>query len=480
MKENGVMFQYFEWYITWDQHLWKQVASDAKKLKKIGISSVWLPPAYKGYSGKEDAGYGVYDCYDLGEFDQKGSVATKYGTKKEYLKAIQTLQENGIEVYGDIVLNHKMGADETEMVPATLVSNTNRNFSKDREGEEIIEAWTKFTFPNRNKKYSDFTWNWTHFDGIDYDAKYNRNGIYRFFGKTWATDVDQENHNYDYLMGVDIDFKNPDVVNEMIDWGKWYLDMTHLDGLRLDALKHISSNFYKEWLSEMRKYVNKELFTVGEYWSADTSLLVNYLESFDYQLSLFDVPLHFHFMEASSSNGKYDMAKIFENTLVEKIPHCAVTFVDNHDTQPSLALSSTILPWFKPLAYAMILLRKNGYPCVFYGDYYGIAHDHLEEGKAWLDQLLEFRKEYAYGEQIDYFDDFSIVGWLRCGDDLHKPCVCILSDSDGGNKIMNVSTKWCGSIFYDAYGNQGEVIIDEKGNGEFKVAGGSLSVYILK
>ena len=49
-----------------------------------GITDVWLPPAYKAASGKQDAGYGVYDLYDLGEFDQKGSIETKYGTKDEY------------------------------------------------------------------------------------------------------------------------------------------------------------------------------------------------------------------------------------------------------------------------------------------------------------------------------------------------------------------------------------------------------------
>ena len=52
-------------------------------------------PAYKGTAGVEDVGYGVYDYYDLGEFDQKGSIPTKYGTKDEYLEAIKALQDQG-------------------------------------------------------------------------------------------------------------------------------------------------------------------------------------------------------------------------------------------------------------------------------------------------------------------------------------------------------------------------------------------------
>ena len=112
MKQNRILMQYFEWYLKPEDKLWKQVSKEAKKLSKKGITDIWLPPAYKAAGGKYDAGYAVYDLYDLGEFNQKGSIETKYGTKDEYLQAIKDLHENGISVYADIVLNHKIGADE--------------------------------------------------------------------------------------------------------------------------------------------------------------------------------------------------------------------------------------------------------------------------------------------------------------------------------------------------------------------------------
>ena len=52
------------------------------------------------------------------------------------------------------------------------------------------------------------------------------------------------------------------------------------------------------------------------------------------------------------------------------------TLVMNHDTQPYQALEAPIEPFFKPLAYALILLRSSGYPCLFYGDLYGIKGEH--------------------------------------------------------------------------------------------------------
>lgn len=109
--KNRTMMQFFEWYLPEDCAHWKRASLEAARLAGDGVNMVWLPPAYKGASGKYDVGYGVYDTYDLGEFDQKGSIPTKYGTKKEYLKAVSDLQKAGIEVLGDIVLNHRMGAD---------------------------------------------------------------------------------------------------------------------------------------------------------------------------------------------------------------------------------------------------------------------------------------------------------------------------------------------------------------------------------
>ena len=75
---NGVMMQYFHWYNPADGNLWNQLAESAKDLAKIGVTSLWLPPAYKGTGGGMDVGYGVYDIFDLGEFDQKGSASLRH------------------------------------------------------------------------------------------------------------------------------------------------------------------------------------------------------------------------------------------------------------------------------------------------------------------------------------------------------------------------------------------------------------------
>ena len=368
IKTNDTMMQYFEWYLPNDGLWWKRCAAKAENLHDLGVTQVWLPPAYKGIS-QDDVGYGVYDMYDLGEFDQKGTVRTKYGTKEEYIQAIQAFHDAGIKVFADIVLNHRMGGDEKENVVAVTDSNEDRN--RQVGGEEKVTVWSKFTFPGRGGKYSDFVWDHRHFSGTDWVEDMQENGlIYRFAGKKWARDTDPENGNFDYLMGMNVDMNNREVVRETKKWLHWYIEETGIDGLRLDAVKHISFPFYRKLLKELRTYTGQAFPAVGEYWSGDIGRLLYYLDSVDNEMSLFDVALHYNFFNASTSGNGYDMRKIFDNTLISQRPERAVTFVDNHDTQYGQSLQSFVEDWFKPLAYALILLRTEGVPCVFYSDYY--------------------------------------------------------------------------------------------------------------
>lgn len=478
---NKTMMQYFEWYLPNNCNLWNKLIKLAPELKNKGITSIWLPPAQKSASGINDTGYAVYDLYDLGEFYQKGSIRTKYGTKDEYMAAIRALQIEGIQVLADIVLNHRMGADETEEIIAYKMNPDNRNEVIDNY--RTIEAWTKFNFEGRENKYSDFKLDWSHFTAIDYDNKQQENGIFKFYGKKFSNEVDKELGNYDYLMGCDVDFNNLDVVKDLYSWGKWFVNETNVDGFRLDAVKHIRSSFYKEFLQYLRREFNKSFYNVGEYFSANVYSLMDYLDYNEEITSLFDVPLHIHFKEASEQGNQYDMSKIFNDTLLDRRPSKAVTFVDNHDTEPGQSLESWVQEWFKPLAYAMIMFRDVGIPCIFYGDYYGIPEKNIEPLKEILDTFLLARKYLAYGKEHDYFDHPNIIGWAREGDYYHQDSgmAVILTNGEGGSKQMNVGKNLANTVLYDCTGNIKETVyVDNDGNGIFYVNGGSVSVWIKK
>lgn len=473
--------QYFEWNMPNSGKLWQELKEDAAHLHEIGVTSVWIPPAYKAHE-QQDEGYGTYDLFDLGEFDQKGTVRTKYGTKQELKEMIDELHKHQISVYLDAVMNHKAAADYKEKFLAREVNPEQREEAETEPYE--IEGWTGFNFPGRGDRYSDFKWHWYHFSGVDCDAATGKEGIFQIVseGKDWSEGVDGENGNYDFLMFADIDLDHPDVIRELKNWGVWVSRELNLDGMRLDAIKHMNDRFIKEFLEAVRADRGEKFYAVGEYWKNDKETLDEYLSHVEYEVDLFDVPLHYNMYQASQKGRDYDMRELLQDALVVSHPDLAVTFVDNHDSQKNSSLESQVKDWFKPLAYGLILLMKDGYPCIFYGDYYSI------KGKASphrpiLEILLDVRHTCAFGEQRNYFDHPNTVGFVRVGDGEHpgSGLALLMSNGEDGDKVMNVGESHQGEVWHEVTGNRSEeVTIDEQGNATFLVSGGKVAVWIPK
>lgn len=476
---NGVMMQYFEWDMPNDGTLWLRLRDDAAHLAEMGVTAVWAPPAYKGMT-QNSVGYSPYDLYDFGEFDQKGSIRTKYGTREQFEAALASLHAHGVCVYLDTVLNHKAGADEKEVFYVKRVAEENRNYELSDAYE--VEGWTHFTFPGRGSRYSDFEWRWYHFSGLDYDARRHEDGVFKIQGegKEWCYAVDHEKGNYDYLMFANIDYRHPDVVREMLKWGCWVVQEFAIDGFRLDAVKHITRPFIRHFLDHVRAHTPRPLYAVGEFWKSRQEDLALFLTEMGDRLDLFDVPLHFNFYTASCMGAAYDLGSLMQGSLVQAHPTLAVTFVDNHDSQPGQALESTVKDWFKPAAYAIILLQKEGYPCIFYGDYYGIGGQPAIHRDT-INTLLRLRQRAAYGEQRDYFDHRNTVGFTRCGvpEKAGSGLAVLISNSERGDKWMHVGEAHAGEDWVEATGCcPGEVVhIDGAGNGHFTAPSGKVAVW---
>ncbi len=480
IMKNGVMLQGFEWYLPEDGNYYKNMMTKASEIKFAGFSSVWLPPVCKG-TGTNDVGYGVYDLYDLGEFDQKGSVRTKYGTKEELHELLETLKNEGLDVYADVVLNHKAGGDRLEQFKAVEVDPDDRRTEIGQARD--IKSWTGFDFLGRDGKYSQFKWNFMHFTGVGYDDITGEHGIYKILGenKGWGFEVSPENGNFDYLMFANIDHAHPDVKEELKKWVQWFIQETGVHGFRMDAVKHIDIDFFRELTTSIKEADGQDFYLFCEYWTGDMELIKNYVEETQHQLDLFDIPLHYNLQQASTDRDGFDLRTIFDGTIVQAYPTLAVTFVDNHDTQPRQSLESWVDPWFKEMAYALILLRKDGYPCVFYGDYFGIDYQEDYTGvKDEINRLMFLRQHYCFGDQDDYFQEANLIGWVRHGDAEHPAkAAIVLSNKEGGAIRMFIGEGYAGKTFIDQMErDENHVTIQGDGFGEFSTSSAGLSVWV--
>ena len=51
-------------------------------------------------------------------------------------------------------------------------------------------------------------------------------------------DVDKMFGNYDYLLFSNVYYAHPEVRQDVLQWGKWMIEETGINGFRLDAAQH--------------------------------------------------------------------------------------------------------------------------------------------------------------------------------------------------------------------------------------------------
>lgn len=121
---NRLLVQAFEWHSASGpsnglRH-WTRLAHTIPNLAALGVTALWVPPGCKA-NQPQGNGYDCYDLWDLGEFDQKGSRATKWGSRQELNELLDRANRHGVEIIWDTVLNHKTAGDATEVTWAVEV-----------------------------------------------------------------------------------------------------------------------------------------------------------------------------------------------------------------------------------------------------------------------------------------------------------------------------------------------------------------------
>ena len=337
-------------------------------------------------------------------------------------------------------------------------------------------------------------------------------------GKGWADDVDTTFGNYDYLIFSNLWYSHPEVQEEILNWARWMIKDIGITGFRMDAAKHFSWNYSQKWIAEVQELTaehhGKEAFISLEVWTGDVKELEPWLDIVAPKNSrtpvfAFDSALLYSFSRISedllAGSPSTDLRTIHVghdghiNSLVQIRPDQSVTFVTNHDTQPSQASFAPMDSAHKTLFYAFILMRHEGYPCIFWGDLYGTKGPKSEgpacqvpvsakEGidsphtRCILPSLMLARKLFAYGEQEDYFDAQHCIGWTRAGTHDRPGSATLLSidpNDEWVHKKMEIGRpgeRWV-DVLRDAHVRP-STVIDDEGFGEFACQTMCASVYV--
>ena len=365
----GVLMQAFYWDCPREEqqeHMWWNfVATKLDELRKAGFTSLWLPPAGKAANiGGMSMGYDVYDYYDLGKYDQKGSVKTWFGSEEELRQLIHAAHEKKLKVYADLVLNHNNGADEEE--------------------ENAIlqqKRWTRF-----NPKSNIFTRDWTCFN----PSPYTEDDPATFGGMP------------------DLCHINPRVSTGILNHAKWMIQEIGFDGFRYDFVKGFGAWIVRAIHDRQykRDKVKVDIFGVGECWAGD-DFIDSWLDSVnkwaDNRVGAFDFPLRYRLKDLCDQPGFSLRTLGYGGVLMKDRPFEAVTFVDNHDFRGGDEIIND-----KMLAYAYILTHE-GYPCVYWKDYF--RYNLGEPGEpSGIERLVQIHESHAGGRtNLIYADNLFYV-----------------------------------------------------------------------
>eukprot|EP00898_Chlorokybus_atmophyticus_P003727 jgi/Chlat1/4355/Chrsp29S04511 len=333
-----ILFQGFHW----DSHKegwYGALRGKATDLRLSGFTTVWLPPPTASVSAE---GYMPVDYYDLN---------SRYGSMDQLKILIAELHAAGIQVLGDVVLNHRCASKQNDKGIWNIFGG------KCAWGPDAIVS-----------------------DDPNFHGKGNKSSGDNFAA---APNID---HSQDFVR------------KDIKEWLCWLRDEIGYDGWRLDYVRGFWGGFVKEYLE-----VSDPCFAVGEYWDTmDYNMsdlrhnqdrhrqqIIDWINATGGLSSAFDVTTKgiLHAALGASEYWRLVDGQGKPPGVLGWWPSHAVTFLENHDT------GSTQNHWRFPdkkldEGYTYILTHP-GTPTVFFDHFYSQAFPGMH---SLIQELINIRR----------------------------------------------------------------------------------------
>lgn len=414
-------------------------------LTNMGISAIWISSPVENITSIDPSNNSAaYHGYWAKDFFRPN---TFFGSVQDFKTMVDTAHDANIKVVIDFAPNHTSTAEYGSMVfpedgrlyrDGQLVSG----FKNDTAGIFNHEEWTDFS-----------TW---------------ENGIYHsMYG---LADLNQMNGTVDTYL--------KDSINLWLDYG--------VDGIRVDAVKHMPMGWQSNWLSSI--YSHKPVFVFGEWFNGGTGS-DSEMDCFANEsgMSLLD----FRFANAvrntlgsktMSMQEFYDVVVATETEYKEI--NDQVTFIDNHDMSRFMTLannSSSV-----DMAY-VVQMTSSGIPTIYYGSeqYATGASDPDNRGdmpsfntnsKAYkiISKLAPMRKTnpaLAYGKTIERWVNSDVLVYERTfGNSVVYTAV---------NRSTTTGYNITGALTALPTGTYSDVLQGLCGGGNLTVSNGAIGSYYL-
>jgi glycosidase len=301
----------------------------------LGITGIWLMPVC------ESPSYHGYDVTDYRKIEED------YGTNADFIELMNLCHARGIKVIVDFVMNH--------------TSSENPWFVDSQNEDSPYRNWYIWSDnnPGNSGPWGQQVW-------------HNSPTSSYYYGLFWS--------------GMpDLNYREPEVKNEMFDIAKFWLNDMEVDGFRCDAVKYIyedgtqlenTPETYSFWqdFHNLYKGENSDAMAVGEAWD-NSNIIESYTgDKFDF---CFEFNLATAILQSVNSGISSNLEMKMEEVKNLYPYHQYGTFLTNHDQ--NRVMDNFVNNKDKAKLAASIYLTLPGIPFLYYGEEIGMKGQKPDE-----------------------------------------------------------------------------------------------------
>ena len=300
--------------------------------KSLGVQGIWLSPIFDSPS------YHKYDATDY------YTVDWEFGTNDDLKELVELCHERNVKVILDLAINH-----------TSTQNNWFKQFKQARkDGATDNPYYDFYTCVTREEQVS----------GREYRLVPNCSN--------WYYEC-----NFDSGM-PELNFDNPAVREEVVKIAKFYLDMG-IDGFRFDAVKYIYYNDTETtvdfwlWYMEQLRAINPDIYTIGECWDPDDTILKYYpaLNCFAFSAGTTATGKIPSAIQGNSISSYTSYVANLQSKILAANPDgMFAPFITNHDNDRAAGFLD--IPDGKAYMAASLLLLTPGSPFIYYGEEIGM------------------------------------------------------------------------------------------------------------
>jgi alpha-amylase len=275
---------------------WAGLRNKLDYIQGMGFTAIQISPVVKNFPedtvyGEAFHGYWPQDWYALNE---------NFGTADDLKDLAKELHDRDMYLMVDVVINDMAVTIKEDMTPDTVID------------------YSKFN-PFNDAKYYHPWCNLTSYFDIPVAQK------------CWL--------GSSVVALPDLDTENPVVESMINDWIKELVSNYSIDGLRIDAAKHVNDEFLHSFVKAAG------VFTFGEVYNVDVKDVCRYQDFMD---GVPNFPVYFPLIEAFANGNMFGLGDMVKSVPGEcKNISYLGTFAENHDLprfaslNPDLTVSSS-------------------------------------------------------------------------------------------------------------------------------------------